>query len=138
MPTRRDPVNKDNRPHFIPEWAQVRGKKQSDIVNGTGIDKGTVNRWFKHRTLPHPGHREKVAAFLGLTDSAQLFLPPTTDAEMADLKARLAEAVEGMDRETLRSMISMVEGLVSAQAGRGTPPPVPEREAAPGARKDKP
>jgi hypothetical protein len=35
------------RPHYIAEWAELRGWKRVDIVRMTGADKGLVSRWYK-------------------------------------------------------------------------------------------
>lgn len=37
--------------HYLVEWAEKRGLKQSDIVNELGVEKSTVSRWFAGRTI---------------------------------------------------------------------------------------
>ena len=63
--------------HFIPEWAAHRGLRQVDIVQETGIDKGTVSRWWRGVT-PSYEHQDVLAA-LFRTDRPGLFRHPDDD-----------------------------------------------------------
>lgn len=91
------------RVHFIPEWAERRGKRQADFVSELGVDKATVSRWFAG-IIPTPDNLERVAAFLGLkNDLPALFRHPDddwifrlfkgrSDAEKERMKATLKAA----------------------------------------------
>ena len=35
-----------NRPHFISEWAERAGMRQSDLAAAIGADKSIVSRWY--------------------------------------------------------------------------------------------
>lgn len=61
--------------HYIAEWAEKRGRKQSEFVAGVGADKGTVSRWFNGR-LPEQPYLLKIAAFLELDEPNDLFRHP--------------------------------------------------------------
>lgn len=81
-----------NRPHFIPEWAERRGLKQSDIARELGADKSIVSRWF-HGTSPSDFWIERLAAFFGC-EKESLFRHPDDDWMAAFLRGRPAEEIE--------------------------------------------
>lgn len=69
------------RTHYIVEWAERRGKKQADIVRGTGADKGLVSRWFDG-VIPSEKYLQPLAEFLQAGDPpepAALFRHPDDD-----------------------------------------------------------
>lgn len=61
--------------HYIPEWAEKRGKKQVDFASAIGADKGTVSRWF-NGSLPEQPYLMKIAEFLSVDEPADLFRHP--------------------------------------------------------------
>lgn len=74
-------IHKDKAPirmHFIPEWAKHRRKRQKDIVEGTGIEKSTVSRWFKG-SVPQEKHLIALAGFLEAEEPVDLFRHPDDD-----------------------------------------------------------
>lgn len=65
--------------HFIVEWAEHYGMKQSDIVRELGVDKGLVSRWFSG-TLPKHEYLERLAALFHMDgDINRLFRHPDDD-----------------------------------------------------------
>ena len=38
------------RPHFIPEWAELRDRTQAELARDIGADKSVVSRWFAGAT----------------------------------------------------------------------------------------
>lgn len=71
IPRARQP----KRPHFIPEWAEVRGfSKQSELANHIGADKSTVSRWYDGAT-PGPDWQKRLAAVFECSEDA-LFRHP--------------------------------------------------------------
>lgn len=80
------------RPHFIVEWAELRGLKQADLVEALGADKSVVSRWFSG-TSPGVEWQEKLAAFFG-TDPDGIFRHPDDDWMTRFLRGRKREEVE--------------------------------------------
>lgn len=66
-----------NRIHYIPEWAERRNLRQSEIVALTGADKGLVSRWFKG-VLPKQNYLETLAGIFEV-EVAALFRHPDDD-----------------------------------------------------------
>jgi transcriptional regulator with XRE-family HTH domain len=66
------------RKHYIVERAEKLGLKQTDLIEGTGADKGTVSRWFRG-VLPTDEYIEKVAVALECEDVRELFQDPDDD-----------------------------------------------------------
>jgi transcriptional regulator with XRE-family HTH domain len=65
MPVERIHRSKQpHRPHFIPEWAERRGLRQTDIVDEIGADKSLVSRWFGGAT-PTEDYQEKLGELFG-------------------------------------------------------------------------
>lgn len=93
-----------NRPHFIPEWAEKRGFKQSDIVKAIGADKGVVSRWFNGTTPTEvwQGH----LAELFQCEIESLFRHPDEDWIARFMRDRTAEERERI-RATLEAAFPM-------------------------------
>jgi len=67
------------RRHFIAEWAELRGKRQTDIVRDLGIEKSTVYRWFAEGVIPSEKHLVPLAAYLAVEEPVRLFKHPDDD-----------------------------------------------------------
>lgn len=67
------------RRHFIAEWAELRGKRQTDIVRDLGIEKSTVYRWFADGVIPSEKHLLPLADYLHVEEPVALFRHPDDD-----------------------------------------------------------
>lgn len=67
------------RRHFIAEWAELRGKRQTDIVRDLGIEKSTVYRWFADGIIPSEKHLLPLAEYLAVDEPVDLFRDPYQD-----------------------------------------------------------
>lgn len=88
-------IHKDKqprRPHHIPDWAEVRGLSQADIVRELGADKGVVSRWFDGST-PGTEWQERLAALFATTPEG-LFRHPDDDWLSRFFKDREREEIE--------------------------------------------
>lgn len=66
------------RPHFIREWAELRGyARQVDLAEALGADKSIVSNWYTG-TSPTTGYQEKLAALFDC-DPESLFRHPDDD-----------------------------------------------------------
>ena len=65
------------RPHFIPEWAELRNLSQADLAREIGADKSVVSRWF-NGTTPGLDWQKKLAALFHCEPEA-LFRHPDDD-----------------------------------------------------------
>lgn len=65
------------RPHFVAEWAAIRGLKQADLARELNADKGLVSRWFNGST-PGLEWQERLAAYFHVEADA-LFRHPDDD-----------------------------------------------------------
>ena len=65
------------RPHFIPEWAEMRGLRQADVAAEIGADKSLVSRWFNGAT-PGVEWQARLAALFHVEPDA-LFRHPDDD-----------------------------------------------------------
>jgi hypothetical protein len=90
-----------HRLHFIPEWAEVRGKRQVDFVNAGLSDKGTVSKWFSG-LLPQQDNLTRIANFLQVEDENALFRHPDDDWLARFLKGRAQE-----ERERIRQTLEL-------------------------------
>lgn len=81
------------KPHFIPEWAEVRGKDQSDFVRDGIADKSSVSRWFSKKTFPSR-KAEQLAKYLEVGDPEALFRHPDDDWMARFLQGREREETE--------------------------------------------
>ncbi len=67
------------RRHFIQEWAELRGKKQADIVRDLGIEKSVVYRWFAEGVIPTEKYLMPLADYLNVDEVVSLFRHPDDD-----------------------------------------------------------
>ena len=67
------------RRHYIAEWAELRGKRQTDIVRDLGIEKSTVYRWFADGVIPSEKHLVPLAEYLMVEEPVALFRHPDDD-----------------------------------------------------------
>lgn len=89
--------------HFIVEWAEHYGMKQSDIVRELGVDKGLVSRWFSG-TLPKHEYLERLAALFQMEgDINRLFRHPNDDWLLKFFQDK-SEA----DRERARELLELM------------------------------
>lgn len=63
------------RQHYLAEWADFRGIKQSVIVAATGADKSLVSRWLNKGVEPKENYLEDLAVLFDTTRDS-LFYPP--------------------------------------------------------------
>lgn len=100
--------------HYIPEWADKRDLRQTDIVAalqeaGWRVDKSTVSRWFKG-SLPEEKHILALAGLFGFEDEpAALFRHPEDDWLSRLLRARSEE-----ERFRIRQMVEAALALSKA------------------------
>jgi transcriptional regulator with XRE-family HTH domain len=87
------------RPHFIPEWAQVRNLNQADLARELGADKSVVSRWFSG-TTPGVEWQNKLADLFHC-EPESLFRHPDDDW--------LARFFEHRTREEIDKMKQMLE-----------------------------
>lgn len=64
--------------HYLPEWAERRGKKQADFVKDLGADKGTVSRWFDG-VIPTDDYLLQIAEYMSWEDARTIFRHPDDD-----------------------------------------------------------
>ena len=102
-------AKKDAEPrlHYIPEWAEKRQLRQTDIVealggSGIGVDKSTVSRWFSG-ALPEKRHILALQGLFSLDEPAALFRDPDDDwlsrllrGKSADERFRIRQAIEAV------------------------------------------
>lgn len=82
------------RPHFIPEWADMRNLTQADLAREIGADKSVVSRWF-NGTTPGLEWQEKLAALFAC-EPESLFRHPNDDWFAKFFADRKQEEIEKM------------------------------------------
>lgn len=87
------------RPHYIAEWAELRGLSQADLARELGADKSVVSRWFSG-TSPSVEYQERLAALFH-TDPESLFRHPDDDW--------ISRFFRDRDREEIEKMKQMLE-----------------------------
>lgn len=70
---------REKRRHYIAEWAELRGKKQADIVRALGVEKSVVYRWFADGVIPTEKYLQPLAEFLDAGEVISLFRHPDDD-----------------------------------------------------------
>ena len=99
-PSKPIPGNRDLRFHYIPEWAEHRAFRQSDIARELGVDKSSVFRWFEGN-LPAEKHLVALADLFNC-EITSLFRHPDDDWLSAFFKSRTQE-----ERDRLRALIDI-------------------------------
>jgi transcriptional regulator with XRE-family HTH domain len=77
--TNADDHSTPKRRHYIAEWAELRGKKQADIVRELGIEKSVVYRWFADGVIPTERYLRPLADYLQVDEVVSLFRHPDDD-----------------------------------------------------------
>ena len=94
------------RPHYIQEWAELRGLKKIDLAREIGADRGLVSRWYKGGS-PGDDWQQKLAAFFGC-EPDDLFRDPNEDW--------LKRFFEGRKKDEIERIKKMIE-LAFPKAG---------------------
>ncbi len=82
------------RPHFIPEWAEMRGyETQADLVEALGADKSVVSRWYDGAT-PGEDWQEKLVALFHCEEPDGIFRHPDDDWLAKFFRDRSSDEVE--------------------------------------------
>lgn len=84
------------RPHYVREWAELRGLKAADVARAVEADKSLVSRWFAGST-PTPDYQQKLAALFS-TSPEGLFRHPDDDWLTRFFTDRTREEVERIKR----------------------------------------
>ena len=92
------PDKQPRRPHYIPQWAELRGLSQTDIAEAINVDKSTVSRWFGGAS-PFTKHQEALAELFGC-DPESLFRHPDDDWISRFLRSRTHE-----ERERIKAIL---------------------------------
>lgn len=80
------------RPHFIAEWCDKRGLKQSDLAKKINADPSVVSRWFKGGS-PSEVWQEILGEFFGCGRDG-IFRHPDDDWLAKFFKGRTADEIE--------------------------------------------
>jgi transcriptional regulator with XRE-family HTH domain len=78
QPTRIHQAKTPKRIHYIVEWAERRGLKQSEVTASLGVDKSTVSRWFSGQ-VPTDKYIHALAGLFELEQPSDLFRHPDDD-----------------------------------------------------------
>ena len=75
-------IKRDEKLHYIPEWAERRQMRQVDVVEALQglVDKSTVSRWFAGK-MAQADHLEALRELFSLDAVADLFRHPDENAE---------------------------------------------------------
>lgn len=84
------------RPHYIREWADLRGLKAVEIARAIEADKSLVSRWFGGAT-PTVEYQARLSALFGTTPEG-LFRHPDDDWLTRFFADRSREEVERIKR----------------------------------------
>ena len=73
-------IKRDEKLHYIPEWAERRQMRQVDVVEALQglVDKSTVSRWFAGK-MAQADHLEALRELFSLDAVADLFRHPDED-----------------------------------------------------------
>jgi transcriptional regulator with XRE-family HTH domain len=85
-----------HRPHYIVQWAERRGLRQTDLADELGADKSSVSRWYRGAT-PALEWQEKLAALFHVEREA-LFRHPDEDWFARFFADKTAEQLERAKR----------------------------------------
>lgn len=90
------------RPHFIKEWAELRGyDTQAELVEALNVDKGTVSRWYAGAS-PGEEWQEKLRALFNIEDETGVFRSPDDDWLVRFFKDRQPEEIDRI-KQTLEA-----------------------------------
>jgi len=95
------------RPHFIVEWADVRGLTQAEIAKEIEADKSLVSRWFAGAT-PSEDYQNKLAALFHC-EPQSLFRHPDEDWMTKFFKGRRKEEIDRI-KATLEAAFPRKDG----------------------------
>ncbi|AXS42408.1 XRE family transcriptional regulator [Breoghania sp. L-A4] len=79
QPPRIHTNKSSRRVHYIAEWAEKRGMRQSDIARDLEVERSTVKRWFDGAVPTKQDHLERLSELLGTDDISALFRHPDDD-----------------------------------------------------------
>lgn len=84
-----------HRPHYVIEWAELRGLRQADIIEAIGVDKGIVSRWFSGSTPSREYQIQLAGLFTGeeSPDPDTIFRHPDDDWMRRFLRGRDKEEI---------------------------------------------
>ena len=82
------------RPHFIQEWAELRGLSQSDLARELGADKSVISRWF-NGTTPGVEWQERLSDLFHC-EPESLFRHPDDDWLSKFFRDRSREELDRM------------------------------------------
>lgn len=96
MAVQRTPKGKQpRRPHFIADWAKLRGyKNQAELADALGADKSVVSRWY-NGSSPSKEWQEKLAALFNC-EPESLFRHPDDDWFASFFRGRSIEELQRM------------------------------------------
>lgn len=112
-------IHKDKSPsriHFLNEWLEHRRMSQADLVEATGVNKGTVSKWCSG-ALPSEGSLVSICGALqiGLND---LFRDPGDDwMSRMFHDRRNAELFKGRSNEELQRMLDTLRTAFPTKNG---------------------
>jgi transcriptional regulator with XRE-family HTH domain len=70
----KNPSKQPRRPHYVSEWAALRGWNQAELAKRAGVDPSQVSRWLDGAS-PGTDAQEKLAKALDI-DPADIFHHP--------------------------------------------------------------
>jgi len=104
-----------NRPHFIEEWAKLRGfKKQADLAAELDTDKSVVSRWY-NGTSPAEDYQERLAALFHIPRD-HLFRHPD-EVTNDDWIARFFRRLEPDELDRAKQMLEAAFPVKARKAG---------------------
>lgn len=108
---------------FAAEWLTATGKRQKDLVEGTGIDKGDVSRLVARKMPWGEAHVRAFANVLGIPRGWLLDVDPTDPT--GDLP--LLKAWRSIPKHQRPTILAMIEGAASTtrKANDHEPPSAP-------------
>ena len=105
----------------IREALEIRGMRQSDLVQATGIGKSSISTYLSGSYLPKQQNLYKIAQALDVNVSWLMGYDVPMDAEqptpvsesgpISPEREALLKAVEDMDDETARGLLEMAKSI---------------------------
>lgn len=106
--TRIHASRQPRRPHYIKEWAELRGfSKQAELAAEIGADKSLISRWYAGAS-PTTEYQEKLAALFSCEPEA-LFRHPDDDW--------IAKFFQGREREEIERIKHTLETAFPLKTG---------------------